>query len=404
MISVSFLWGYLVHRNQIFPYKIFRNSAIHLGIIHPEPQGQIEIQGNVASDLDMLRSLGYVDGVYDKNLEESGVVFMDKTRAFPGPRLYTSVTSDEAHLIDVNGNPLQTWSYPSRDPTSFVHLLDGGDLLMIERYRSLIRLGRDSTVRWTLPIRPHHDLDVWNDTIYVLTREEGIHRDINRHHKIADDLVSLVSLEGEVLSKISLLEIVTASEYGFLQRSVNDFRDDRSETEKDRPLCLMHANHVEVVDGSENWPFGRSNEPQILISMRNINVVMTVELKSREISWIWGPNNLVYPHHPSLLSNDNVLLFDNGLEHSEVLEIDPSNFEIVWRYTEEGFFSKTRGSAQRLPNGNTLITESNKGRVFEVATNGDIVWDFKNPDVAEDGLRGAIFRMTALEGIPKWLD
>jgi hypothetical protein len=37
------------------------------------------------------------------------------------------------------------------------------------------------------------------------------------------------------------------------------------------------------------------------------------------------------------------------------------------------------GSAQRLPNGNTLITEASFGRFFEVTKEGEIVWDYVNP-------------------------
>ena len=37
------------------------------------------------------------------------------------------------------------------------------------------------------------------------------------------------------------------------------------------------------------------------------------------------------------------------------------------------------GSAQRLPNGNTLIAESSFGRFFEVTTEGEIVWEYVNP-------------------------
>jgi hypothetical protein len=32
-----------------------------------------------------------------------------------------------------------------------------------------------------------------------------------------------------------------------------------------------------------------------------------------------------------------------------------------------------------LPNGNTLITESDGGRLFEVTADGQIVWEFVNP-------------------------
>jgi len=34
------------------------------------------------------------------------------------------------------------------------------------------------------------------------------------------------------------------------------------------------------------------------------------------------------------------------------------------------------GYAQRLPNGNTLITESSFGRFFEVTKEGEIVWEY----------------------------
>ena len=49
-----------------------------------------------------------------------------------------------------------------------------------------------------------------------------------------------------------------------------------------------------------------------------------------------------------------------------VVELDPVSREIVWTYTgspPDSFYSKWRGSNQRLPNGNTLICESEKGHV-----------------------------------------
>ncbi|MET7972912.1 hypothetical protein ABZW44_07445 [Streptomyces mirabilis] len=36
-------------------------------------------------------------------------------------------------------------------------------------------------------------------------------------------------------------------------------------------------------------------------------------------------------------------------------------------------------SAQRLPNGNTFITEGSFGRLFEVAPDGDVVWEYVVP-------------------------
>ena len=36
-------------------------------------------------------------------------------------------------------------------------------------------------------------------------------------------------------------------------------------------------------------------------------------------------------------------------------------------------------NAQRLPNGNTLICEGDTGRLFEVTSAGELVWEYVNP-------------------------
>ena len=37
-------------------------------------------------------------------------------------------------------------------------------------------------------------------------------------------------------------------------------------------------------------------------------------------------------------------------------------------------------SAQRLPNGNTLVTDSATGRIIEVTKAGEIIWEYVNPN------------------------
>ncbi|HEV7418868.1 MAG TPA: ArsR family transcriptional regulator, partial [Mycobacterium sp.] len=86
----------------------------------------------------------------------------------------------------------------------------------------------------------------------------------------------------------------------------------------------------------------------------------------------------------------NLLVFDNqgGAGYppaplgiyagSRVLEIDPVTKQIVWQFTAEDsgrppwtFFSSFVSNAQRLPNGNTLITEGMHGRIFQVTPSED---------------------------------
>ncbi len=46
---------------------------------------------------------------------------------------------------------------------------------------------------------------------------------------------------------------------------------------------------------------------------------------------------------------------------------------------ERKFYSINISGAQRLENGNTLICEGRSGRILEVTTEGDIVWEYISP-------------------------
>ena len=49
----------------------------------------------------------------------------------------------------------------------------------------------------------------------------------------------------------------------------------------------------------------------------------------------------------------------------------------TWSYAASGFYSNHLGGCQRLANGNTLIVESTSGRIFEVTSAGEVVWDHR---------------------------
>jgi hypothetical protein len=72
-----------------------------------------------------------------------------------------------------------------------------------------------------------------------------------------------------------------------------------------------------------------------------------------------------------------------------------------WEYrapNEEDLYTLARGAAQRLSNGNTLITESGEGRAFEVTQQCEVVWMFYNPTTNENGKAVAIVRERRLDG------
>ena len=58
----------------------------------------------------------------------------------------------------------------------------------------------------------------------------------------------------------------------------------------------------------------------------------------------------------------------------------------LWRIWTGGtkFYSALTGGAQRLPNGNTLITLGLKGQLMEITPDGGIVWDYRSADGLPD--------------------
>ena len=88
-------------------------------------------------------------------------------------------------------------------------------------------------------------------------------------------------------------------------------------------------------------------------------------------------------------------------DYSRVIEFDPTTFQIVWEYSAEKagmedykFYSSYISSAQRLPNGKTMITEGADGRMLEVTPDYEIVWEFVNPAFLKMGstMRNLIYR------------
>jgi len=172
------------------------------------------------------------------------------------------------------------------------------------------------------------------------------------------------------------------------------------DTEEEKDYSYYHLNAIELLPET---PLGmrdpRFRPGNWLICLKNVNLIAILDKETKEIVWHWGVGELDFPHMPRMLENGNMLIFDNGKhrDYSRVLELNPVNYQIVWEYIADppqNFHSEDQGCNQRLPNGNTLICESNKGRGFEITDQGDIVWNFLSPDIGKKGRRRNIYRMT----------
>jgi len=196
-------------------------------------------------------------------------------------------------------------------------------------------------------------------------------------------------------------------------------------------------------NGAQDWLHSNSisynkDLDQIIISNRDINEIWiidhsttTEEAASHEdgnsgqggdLLYRWGnpfsygidsvDDQKLFGQHdahwikPGLPGAGNILIFNNGLNSdrgfSSIEEIELPNitngvYSLVdgfayeplmqsWIYTSNppsNFNSPKYGGSQRLPNGNTLICNSNSGEFFEVTSEKEIVWKYINPVVGD---------------------
>jgi hypothetical protein len=395
-LLLGYAWGFHSHRNRAFPYRLARKAAETLRIRAVKQDAHREqIRSRSGTTIASLTALGYVEESYDPEHELRGVVSIEPDRVFQGPRFYHDNRKRKAFLIDTAGESLHEWSSKTKNTWDNSLLLPNGDVIFTIKDQMMVRMDRRSRKLWSIDTQVHHGVHLFDDMLYVLTRKRMRRPEIHPTEDILEDLVTRYTQDGEPIDSFSVLEVLQRSDYAFLLPALNDIEHFEKKDGPSAPLDILHTNHVEVMDGSladRNPIYSRGN---LLLCMRNINLIAVVDPDAKELLWAWGPSNISYPHHPRWLANGNILIFDNGLEASQGVEIDPLNLQMKWRFAEEGFFSRTQGSIQRLPNGNTLLTESVPGYVWEVTPDGETVWKWANPNVNPKGERAVVARMTA---------
>ncbi|MCE3248237.1 MAG: hypothetical protein K0R41_2062 [Geminicoccaceae bacterium] len=334
----------------------------------------------------------------------SGVTVYDPARAANGLTLYTTGGGQRAVLISMTGEVVHEWNLPfsavwdetaavkQPQPDSLIyfrkaHLYPNGDLLAIYEAAGdtpwgygLVKMDKNSRPIWKYLQHAHHDLDVGSDgRIYVLTHEIRS-TEIRYWRHLAtpriDDFVVVLSPEGEELQKISVVDAFIASPFARMVNQVAWY------TEGD----YFHSNSIDLLEPAAAGALMPGARQPVLLSMRELGAIGILDLADERFGWALR-GSWVGQHDPDLLPNGNLLLFDNYGHYGEggisrVIEFDPRSQGIVWQYTgddDQPFFSGVRSEQERLANGNTLITESEGGRLFEVTPEGEIVWEYLNP-------------------------
>jgi hypothetical protein len=370
-----------------------------------------------------LESLGYL-GETTTLVTAKGVTTHVRNQVDAAASFYLSGHAPEAVLIDISGSELHRWRYGLEDMLPNVpdrarrahnywrraHLFENGDILgmFATNIKGLFKIDKDSRVIWARPdLFAHHDLDVAaNGDIYVLTRKAHVVPRFSKIQPILEDFITVLGADGKTKKSISILESLENSEWkntwlekkNELQERCQRYwsRGELSPRTEQLIFCRdpLHTNTLEILDGRLETRIPEFGEGNLLVSFLSIHMIAVVNLERQQVVWLHS-GDYSWQHDPQVVANGNVILFDNkgplrrqkarNRLWSSVIEFDPLTSKTVWRYqgsSKQPLFSSCCGTVQRLPNGNTLITETNGGRALEVGPAKRTVWEFHNPHTA----------------------
>jgi hypothetical protein len=326
-----------------------------------------------------------------------------------------------AYAIDIQGKVAKKW--PSPEPNTelgYTRPLANGNLLArVQPMRSLsgatganaevtgaesvVEMTQDGRVVWKYADRVrslHHDEERMSNgnTLFVCSKDLDIPA-ISRK-LLQDDCLIEVDPSGKIV-----WEWQTADHFDEFEFS-KDVKDQIMAGYGPPPtkgFDWAHMNGASPIPESAGHTDPRFKPGNIIASYRHLNTVVVVDRDTKKIVWK-TVNVTIGQHNPHMLpaglpGTGHILVFDNGNNsvnnnprhkdgrpNSRVVEINPLDMSIAWEYTAEksnrpiwSFFSHYISSAQRQPNGNTLICEGANGRIFEVTPAGEIVWEYVNP-------------------------
>jgi len=346
---------------------------------------QAEAGGMLSTEALSIEDVGPVPD----DFPELDLTFLAEAAVFPG---WTAWSLSDANaggalrlfLVDAQGR--YRWYHLGDDSVmagagAELQAIDGGLLLAAGGPEQF--LGWDGNPLWEAPFSAHHDMrfSPFND----------------------DHLLYLgISSKNCPTSEHTLEEFDMVS-----QETIWTWRICEHYTPADPYDGWAHVNTIEPFPG----------ERAVLLSVRNQDVMMRVDRDTGAVDWVlgWGgdfemadEDLFLRQHAPEILENGEILLFDNGMSQNEVNRKDedpakvrpvsrviqlaltfhedgsPDAAEVTWEYLDPDLFAFARSEADRLPNGNTLITYSQLAPKLdswlrEIDADQGTVWELRSP-------------------------
>ena len=295
---------------------------------------------------------------------------------------------DPDHIFPASNVPNTHFNYH----TQGMWIQPDGSVLFNIAEKGLVKLDRCGDVVWTLDRMTHHSITPNPDGSFWIPSKgdtrlvsedlflPGVTRQTitsKSHHGWYEDQLLLVSKDGEVEAEISLLNAMFVPELEAALHTIALIA----------PTDPTHINDIEVVTPALAARLDGVETGDLLISVRNLNMLAIVNPGSGELVW-HKTGGWWNQHDPDILENGDITIYNNGPPSFHVgdrypgsniilLKPDTGEEEIIHPLTEEtAFGSLVMGTAQPLPNGNMLITETMFGRLIEASPTGELIWEY----------------------------
>ena len=273
---------------------------------------------------------------------------------------------------------------------------------------------------------PNMDPLVDSGSTFVLCHKNVVNPDIS-DKRLLDDVIVEVTWEGDVVWEWCCSDHFEELDFSEEARNIL-CRNPNLVPSGGGMGDWMHINSVSLL-GPNKWHDAGDNRfhpDNIIWSSRESNISAIISKETGKLVWKIGPDYsaskslkelgwIIGQHHTHMIprglpGEGNILVYDNGgwagygapnpgsptgiknalRDYSRVLEFNPVTLEIVWQHTPKEaellhptdsnrYYSPFISSAQRLPNGNTLIAEGSGGRIIEVTPEHELVWEYISP-------------------------
>lgn len=279
--------------------------------------------------------------------------------------------------------------------TQGMHVFTNGSVLAVIGDLGLVKMDRCGNIVWKVDRMIHHAVTQFGDGSFWALAHRN-YQDISEDLLFAGATRNLLEIRGIPSYENLLLHIDESGrviqEYSILKAAVDAGMEHQIfDSLLINDLDPIHANDVVEVTKVLADKIEDVNEGDLLVSLRNFHMLAIFDVNSGQIKWSkTGP--WVRQHDPDITPEGNITVFNNrrdaffvaAMPGSNIIEFDPATNESEIHYpkadasTAKGaaFYSDIMGTQQFLPNGNILIAETRRGRVFEVNTESEIVWEY----------------------------